>query len=182
MRSLFSRSLLAIPFIVSITDGVLKNFALKNLPGESLAQLSPIVTFAVHRNTGIAFNIPIPLWIIIPLTVVLLMLLSERLLCLIKKSSFVLSFALTNILCGASNNLIDRMLHGFTTDYCILLQTSAINLSDLCILFGVSILFVYTQHNPHAFQILIQDSPSCYGFFSRAFRSAFRFISNTNHR
>ncbi|MEK9155093.1 MAG: signal peptidase II [Patescibacteria group bacterium] len=167
--------------VVSLLDGWLKCIAINTFPDESTATLHPILSLALHRNPGIAFDIPIPLWFIAPLTIVVIALLVERAVRL-RKTIPIVSLALLSVILGANNNLVDRLINGFTTDYLILFRTSAINLSDVLILLGSFTIVMYTERNPHALRNLIQDSPSWYGIIPRAFRSLVRFIRNPRHR
>ena len=49
------------------------------------------------------------------------------------------------VIIGALGNAIDRIINGFTTDYLILFRLSAINLSDILILTGVTFLLWYND-------------------------------------
>ena len=142
------RTLLALSVILdlAILDGIAKIYALAHLPAEQAVKLQPVLSFAVHKNPGILFDIPVPLAIIAPLTVVALIALGS----MAWRARFtqpaivVSAFA---AFAGALNNLIDRVINGFTTDYLILFRTSAINLSDVLILLGILCLLWYGRNN-----------------------------------
>jgi lipoprotein signal peptidase len=166
---------------VSILDAIMKSIALDTFSFASSTNLSPVLDFALHQNPGITFDIPIPLWIIVPITLIILAVLLERIVRL-QRSAPPIALAFSSILIGALNNLLDRIINGFTTDYFILFRTSAINLSDILIVLGAGSILMYSERNPHALRTLMQDSPSCYGFISRAIRSFIRVIRNSSHR
>lgn len=142
------RTFLALSVILdfAILDGLAKIYALQHLPSEQAVKLQPVLSFAVHKNPGILFDIPLPLAIIAPLTIVALAVLGS----MAWKARFtqpaivISAFAAFT---GALNNLIDRIINGFTTDYLILFRTSAINLSDVLILLGIFCLLWYGRHN-----------------------------------
>jgi len=131
-------------FLVGI-DGVLKWHAITYLPEGGY--LHPIIDYALHKNPGIAFDIPIPLEIVAILTV----LICAMLLSYAKKhyaASPLLSASALVVFIGALGNLADRLLNGFTTDYIILLRTSAINIADILILLGTIALLWYSKDRP----------------------------------
>jgi lipoprotein signal peptidase len=103
----------------------------------------------LHKNPGIAFNIPLPLGIVLPITLVALMVFAviaykNRL------TNILVSLSAVAVMFGATNNGLDRLINGFTTDYIILFRTSAINLSDALIFFGILSLFWYDRRNPQS--------------------------------
>lgn len=118
-------SVIAAGLIVAL-DVWLKKYATEN-------------SWIIHKNTGIAFDLPLWPWIAILLIV------------LISAGLFILSFHHRNsrpwlsaaalvIIVGAIGNLIDRFSYGFVVDYIIFKPTeSAFNLSDLVIIAGILI-------------------------------------------
>lgn len=129
-----------------ILDGVAKIYALQHFPAEQAVKLQPVLSFAVHKNPGILFDIPLPLVVVAPLTVVALVALAS----IGWRSRFtqpIMSVGAFAAFGGALNNLIDRLINDFTTDYLILFRTSAINLSDVLILLGIFCLLWYGRHN-----------------------------------
>lgn len=167
--------------MLAVLDGAMKSITIERFPSEAEHTLSPIIAFALHKNPGIAFDIPIPIWIIILLSIVFISVLAERSRATAQRLPAV-SLAFFSMAIGALSNLLDRILHGFTTDYIILFRTSAINISDVLIVLGAIGLLRYTHNNPNAFQTLFQGSPSWYGIISRPLVSIVRFIRNTRHR
>lgn len=107
----------------------------------------PVAT-ALHKNPGIIFDIPMPLAIIVPCTaavcVALLALAYQR-----HRHSPKESIALWAIVCGAAGNAIDRALNGFTTDYLIFFQRSAVNMADILIIAGAIFYLYYSSNRPH---------------------------------
>lgn len=128
--------------VLGALDTAVKSWALRSAP---TVPTNPIVGIALHKNPGIAFDIPLPLWLILALSVVALtgvVVIMRR----DKRLGIFLSTSL--VLIGALDNAIDRIVHGFTTDYIILFSHSVINLADLMILAGAAMLLWYYQGTP----------------------------------
>lgn len=128
---------------ITASDLAIKIWALKNLPSANNKLADGIFSFVLHKNQGIAFNIPMPQSILLIISCVLIVVLvylffKTRL----ENQLFAYGSLITAI--GAIGNLADRALHGFTTDYILLFTRSAINLSDTVIISGV--LFIIFAH------------------------------------
>lgn len=126
--------------LVVIADEVLKHISLNKLPDEGSLVNPGFLSFAIHKNWGVAFDIPLNFQLMLIESFVigcLLLWLARKNL----KTNPLISFALFIIVLGALGNLFDRVFYGFTVDYLILFGRSAFNLSDLIIIFGVLILF-----------------------------------------
>lgn len=136
---------------IAISDAVFKFLAIQSLPTDTarLGDISgwPVLTLALHRNPGIAFDLPVPLVIVIPATLIICAIFARIILRQRQKNPAQALAALTAIL-GALGNAIDRCIHGFTTDYLILFKTSAINLSDVLILLGILGVIWYDRRIP----------------------------------
>jgi signal peptidase II len=131
---------LVIGVLVVLADEVLKILALKFLPDESQMSGKGLIELAIHKNFGLAFDLPI--WL--PILCVLSVLIIIGLVLLIKqnwqKNPWLASSAAI-ISCGALGNLFDRISYGFVVDYIITPITgSAFNLSDIVIVFGLFLL------------------------------------------
>lgn len=130
--------------VIALADALLKAYAIQRLP-EDGGRLAFPIDFALHKNPGIAFDIPIPLSIVIILSIVI----SAWLVRVAWKSwntSLMRSAAALTIVIGALGNMFDRIINNFTTDYIILFAKSAINLSDILIIAGAILLISYTEH------------------------------------
>jgi signal peptidase II len=128
--------------LTALLDGALKVYAIQRLP--QTGSRSGFIDFILHKNPGIAFDIPVPLWIIAPLTIVVcawLLWISYK----HWKTQQYISTAANVVVIGALGNLTDRLVNGFTTDYILLFQRSAINLADILIVTGILALLWYTR-------------------------------------
>ena len=132
----------------AILDAVLKAYAVVHAPPET-APLGRVFSFALHKNPGIAFDIPVPLSLIIPITAIIVSIFGwsfGRKAWQAGKSSEAL--ACLSIALGALGNMLDRLIHGFTTDYLIFFRLSAINISDVMIVMGMIMFLWYHGRNP----------------------------------
>ncbi|OGL94613.1 hypothetical protein A2348_01735 [Candidatus Uhrbacteria bacterium RIFOXYB12_FULL_58_10] len=122
--------------LIVLLDEWVKWQALHNLPNESAIIKPEAVVFAIHKNWGIAFDIPFKMPLIILISIVI----GAALLWVAARNALsrpIITFAALMIVIGAAGNLYDRLAYGFTVDYIILLGRSAINISDIVIVSGV---------------------------------------------
>jgi len=90
-----------------------------------------------HRNFGIAFNLPIPQWLILGITLIACMAILWIIIRKRQDSSLVFALCLGILLGGAIGNAIDRATLGFVRDWLLLWFRSAINLADVAVLIGL---------------------------------------------
>lgn len=90
-----------------------------------------------HHNYGVAFNVPIPLAVVIPLTIFIIV----GLVLWVRRQQYNISLrlAVSAIILGAISNLFDRIWYGYTVDYARLLN-SIINIADVLVLAGIFLL------------------------------------------
>lgn len=143
----FRWPILALVLGITAADIIMKYTAVTSLPPEEAAAFP--FGLGLHKNPGIAFDIAIPLWIIAPITIVLMIGLGKLIYDAWNRQPKAALAAIT-IFLGAGSNLFDRLINGFTTDYLILFHTSAINLADVLIILGAIALLSYTKDNPSA--------------------------------
>ncbi|MBI4592190.1 signal peptidase II [Candidatus Uhrbacteria bacterium] len=129
---------------IVIIDEWLKYTVLQRLPDEGGLVDPQILEFAIHKNWGLAFDIPFRLEFIILFST----LIGIGLLHIAYKNRYShpdITLATGIIILGALGNLYDRVMYGFTVDYIILFARSAINLSDVVIVAGVILLLLSSR-------------------------------------
>ncbi len=146
-------ALLKSVFLVGTLDALFKAYALAHFPEEQDVLLHPVLSFAIHKNLGVAFDLPIPHAIVIPLTIIIIVFFLNQ-----SKKDWprypLRVVASVAVVIGALGNLVDRLINGFTTDYLIFFRLSAINLSDVLIVLGILGLLWYDRSNPqHGTQV-----------------------------
>ncbi len=136
--------------VLVITDEIIKWIALRTLPLDSSLVDPSFFELAVHKNQGIAFDIPFRLPFILIISILIGFFLLE-IAWRNRKTHRDITASAVVIIVGALGNLYDRVAYGFTVDYVILLGRSAINISDLIILIGVAWLLVASrrEHEHH---------------------------------
>jgi signal peptidase II len=127
-----------------IVDEWLKALSLERLPAEGSLVDPGLIALAIHKNYGIAFDIPFKLEIVILISVFI----GIGLIQVAYKhwrDKPAIAFSALMIVIGALGNLYDRIVYDFTVDYIILFGTSAINLSDLVIVGGAILLLLTSR-------------------------------------
>lgn len=123
-------------FLIVVLDEWLKSRALAILPDETQLVEPGFIDFAVHKNFGLAFDLPFRLEFVIAITLLIGFFLVRT-----AWKTWVsrpgIAFSCLVIVFGACGNLFDRMVYGFTVDYIFFFGRSAINFSDIVILLGV---------------------------------------------
>ncbi len=130
--------------VIVIVDEWFKWLALARLPDEGSLSHTGLITLAVHKNWGIAFDIPFKM----PIVIVVSILIGILLLGVAKrtyKTDPPAAVGALLIVVGACGNLYDRIVYGFTVDYLIFFGRSAINLSDVIIVIGVLTLLIASR-------------------------------------
>jgi signal peptidase II len=127
------RTFWIIPVVLFVLDRLLKAAALQGL---SFSFFSGALKFELFRNGGIAFSLPVSgpiVWIVTALILVAVggFAMKDWLLGTRANAPAYVFFTL-----GALGNLIDRIAYGFTDDYLIFFNRSAVNLADAMILAG----------------------------------------------
>lgn len=135
--SKFSIYFLLIPLAcIVLLDEWLKSRALAFLPDETTITQPGLIDFAVHKNFGLAFDLPFRLEFVVAISVLIgLVLLHTAWKTWGNRPD--IAFSSLAIILGALGNLYDRLAYGFTVDYIIIFGRSAINFSDAVIVLGV---------------------------------------------
>ncbi len=116
-----------------LADQILKYLARSN-SDFTFYLLKPWIGWEFLANSGIAFGIHVPQYIIIPLTLLILVFALLYSVHIKQKSArFVIGLAL--IIAGAVSNLVDRVVFSSTIDYFRII-TSVFNLADIMIVVG----------------------------------------------
>lgn len=133
----FSIYFLLIPLACTVLlDEWLKWRALGFLPDETAITQPGLIDFAVHKNFGLAFDLPFRLEFVVAISILIgLVLLHTAWKTRVSRPD--IAFSALAIILGALGNLYDRLAYGFTVDYIIIFGRSAINFSDAVIVLGI---------------------------------------------
>lgn len=130
--------------LIVLLDEWLKFLGLQHLPEEGNAVGLQWIDFVIHKNYGVAFDLPFRLEIIIAISLVIGYFLLQTAWKQVHTQPLI-AFSALMITLGACGNLFDRIMYGFTVDYILLFWRSAINLSDLVIISGVLLLLMSSR-------------------------------------
>jgi signal peptidase II len=130
--------------VIVFIDELFKKKGLATLPDESYLVNPSWLELVIHKNYGIAFDIPFRLWIIVAISLVIGYVLLDIAWKNLRTAPNI-SFSAIMIVIGAMGNLFDRIVYGFTVDYILLFGRSAINISDLMIVLGVIFLLMSSR-------------------------------------
>lgn len=126
-----------IAVIVAVLDLWTKGFWFAH---ERWIALGPLLTTVQHRNHGLIFNVPAPIWLILGVSVTVFMLV---LVFFYRKiAQLPIALALGLLLGGALGNGYDRIMFGFVRDWILLFERSAFNIADIAIGIGLLILLI----------------------------------------
>jgi len=146
MSKFFYHKLYFVPIVVLLIDRFLK-FLARSTSADPGTELIPgIVDFKFFANEGIAFSLPVSgplLWILSGMIIVFF---SGWAWSGIKKRHVRTTFSYVFFILGAVSNLVDRITYGYTTDYLIFFDRSAVNLADAMILLG-ALMLISTKNN-----------------------------------
>lgn len=112
---------------------------------EETISITDFFRFKTVANTGIAFSLPVPQWIIVPLTIIISVYLAKLLQNPTTSKYETIGFCL--ILSGALGNLIDRVFKGHVIDFLSFWSFPIFNLADCFISIGIAILIVFEIKN-----------------------------------
>jgi signal peptidase II len=102
--------------------------------------LGPLLTTVQHRNHGLIFNVPAPIWLILGVSAIVFILV---LVFFYRKiAQWPIALALGLLLGGALGNGYDRIVFGFVRDWILLFERSAFNIADMAIAAGLIILLL----------------------------------------
>lgn len=124
-----------------ITDRFLKQWALENL-AKPMMVINNWLALELCQNKNIAFSLPLPEFIIMPLIIAVIVVLMLYFLVAIKFQFGWQEVALLLIITGALGNLFDRLQYGFVVDYVSFSVWPVFNLADMMISAGVVFILV----------------------------------------
>jgi signal peptidase II len=122
-----------------LTDEIIKKYVMQKLPFNGEFFEWSFFSVGLHKNFGIAFDIPLAPVFVLVISLFFVALLTHIALKHLRTHPYI-SLGAALIVIGALGNLFDRLMYGFTVDYLLFFKTSALNLSDFVILTGTLVL------------------------------------------
>lgn len=136
---MFNLLLFTAGWIILAIDRWLKFWAMEKFFAhnqENFFIIKPIFSFAFFANDKMAFSLPSPLTVVVPLSIFAILILFFFVIQGTKNRDWTLLAGLWLILAGALSNLFDRMVYGYVVDFLRLWPISYFNLADLLIITG----------------------------------------------
>ncbi|MDP2684747.1 MAG: signal peptidase II [bacterium] len=135
--------------IFFIVDRLLKNLFLEKLASERFYFFGEWIGFALQKNEGISYSIPMTNWLIVPITFIIILVLIFITIRIVKKNEWNYLSPLLLIIVGAFSNFIDRLIHGFVIDMVMIGKWLTFNIADVMIIVGAIwlILVYFKKHN-----------------------------------
>lgn len=121
--------------IVFFLDRATKLYFL-SLPPAGLKPTNGWLSLVRHKNFGIIADFPLPLWLIVALTLMVTALVLSALRTSAQRRDIKLGASLGILLGGALGNLFDRVTQGYVFDWILVFGRSAMNLADAAIVIG----------------------------------------------
>jgi signal peptidase II len=90
-----------------------------------------------HHNTGAIANIPVPLPLLIGISIAILFFIIHAFRDAVSRNNRHAAYALACVFGGALSNLYNRVSVGYVFDWILLFGQSAINIADIAIVLGV---------------------------------------------
>ncbi len=134
-------------FLLFFIDRFLKSWALANLYNQKITIIKKWFYFDLYKNENIAFSLPLPKVILIPIIIIIISLLVYYLFTQIKKKFSITEISLIFIIIGAISNLIDRFQYGYVVDYINIWFWPVFNIADIMISGGTIILITILFKN-----------------------------------
>lgn len=126
-------------FFLVLIDRALKVYMYMH-PFTDVHIISNILHLRYTLNTGAVFSLPVPLWIVIALTVVVFIFFVWYWLRYTQRSASVEQWAGVCIIVGAASNLYDRIQYHGVIDMLTVPGLGACNLADLYVVIGACLL------------------------------------------
>lgn len=138
---------------LTIADTAAKFASISHLSETKEIVLIPrVISLFLHKNYGAIANFPLPMVAIVTTSLIVLLFCVAFVVKMYRQSKYKIISAMNIVIIGAIGNLLDRVIHGFTTDYLLLFNISAVNISDGLILGGIIWLIVETRIPPQTVQ------------------------------
>ncbi len=126
---------------VLLIDLITKSILFNNAAIGTPRWFRGLIALVVHKNTGVSFDIPLPLPLIVLITIGVLGYFWNRFRHM-DSPTRMQAIALGLLTGGALGNFIDRLWLGYVRDWLLLFGRSAINLADVSVLLGLLLLTI----------------------------------------
>lgn len=141
MKKHFSQILILAAFL-ALLDQISKWLIIKYV-ATPYVLIEGILELQYTQNTGIAFGIPIPYYILIALTILLIFFIIYFAKKELNLNAIISRIGTAFIIGGALGNLIDRLSNGYVIDFISVWKWPNFNLADSLITIGILLLIIF---------------------------------------
>lgn len=129
---------------IVVLDRMTKLWAMALVPNDHVL-IAQLLALTHHQNAGLIADLPVPLFLIIGITGIVLI--SIAILCIraIYRQHLIESVAFACIVGGAIGNLWDRLAFGYVFDWLMFFNRSIMNVADIAIGFGI-LVFIFSMN------------------------------------
>jgi len=127
--------------LTALIDQLCKFYAEKFLAEKTIG--TSIFRLEYSQNTGIAFGIPVPFYLLIALTIFMMGFVIYFAISELNLKNEMSIVAISFIIGGALGNLIDRLTHGYVIDFIGIWKWPNFNVADAHIVIGILLLIVF---------------------------------------
>lgn len=129
---------LALTADLIILDQITKWLAAMHL--QKPIEITSWFSLQYSENTGIAWSLPVPIDILIPLSILLILVIAYAAHINLDFTHFISGLIVAFVMSGAISNLIDRIFRGFVVDFIAVGWWPVFNLADTFLTVGVFLL------------------------------------------
>ena len=119
--------------VLLAADLFTKQWAQVALVEKPIVIIPDLLQLQLHFNSGIAFSLPVPSWLQIILTILII----GYLVYVGVKNFSPLRYVILLVIAGALGNLYERIIYGQVTDFIAVWQFPVFNLADAFVSLGV---------------------------------------------
>jgi signal peptidase II len=125
----------------AVLDRLVKFLVVAYLPWKT--EILPYFSITHAQNTGIAWSVPVPQIILLPLSLVLIVLIPYLAVTNLKLNKIIAQLAVALLIGGGLGNIYDRIFQGYVIDYISVGSWPVFNLADAFLTTGIFIILVF---------------------------------------
>ena len=131
----------ALSLAFAVIDRLVKFLVVIYLPGKT--EILPFFSLTNAQNIGIAWSMPVPQFILIPLSLALIILIPYLAITNLNLKKMQAQIAVALLIGGGLGNIYDRIFQGYVIDYISIGSWPVFNLADAFLTTGIFIILVF---------------------------------------
>jgi len=131
----------ALSLSLAALDRLVKWLVVTWLPGKT--EILPYFSLNNAHNSGIAWSVPVPQLILLPVSLILIVLIPYLAVTNLNLNKKTTQLAVSLLIGGGLGNIYDRIFQGYVTDYISVGAWPVFNLADAFLTTGIFIILVF---------------------------------------